>query len=549
MSLWGKIFGINRNPEYERGIKYFNEGRYELAVDELEKAIPKAGKADPLYALGMFYAAESHAHIGTAMFLAGDPEGALVHLERAVEENPTYPDIYYRMGVIHHRLGRLEEAARCLRRAVELNPNYFEAICYLGIALYEKGDREEADAVFKRALKIGSESPSPISKFLSDHLAGRETDIPPLSSLKSMIISDTEFDAALREGIEAFNTGNFEGAEQAFGVAAAAHPRYADVRFKLGLSHLRAGDHASARRELEAALSINPSYAEALFYIGVSYLDERLYREALARFEKAAALRPEYADLQCYLGSTYFYLGDLEKAKRALELSLALSPSFCKARYYYGLLLYALGEDKRAVEYLSEAMRGEEHRGNVDLSFALVHLREGNLEEAMSVLKDILHAGGESADVLYFIGEAYLRMEKHEEAERFFRAALDVNPRFLRAKEKLALILMRRGDYESAEKALDPPDHDFADIYKVLGDIKFYRGELAAAEECYRRSLAMNAEYGEASVSLALTLRKGGRDAEAEEILRRLVTHDPENLLARTLLGRGPLDLESLSKP
>lgn len=544
MSLWGKIFGINRNPEYERGIKYYNEGRYELAVEELEKAIPKAAKDDPIYALGMFYAAESHAHIGTAQFLGGDAEGALVHFKKAIDENPTYPDIYYRMGVIYHRLGCLEDAAAHLRRAIDLNPNYFEAICYLGIVLYEKGEREVADVVFKRALKIGSEAPSPISKFLSDHLAGRETDIPPLTSLKQFIRSDTEFDTAMREGIEAFNTGNFEPAVETFRVAAEIHPEYADVRFKLGLSHLRAGDHESARRELGAALNINPKYAEALFYIGVSYLDQRLYREALERFEKAAELKPDYADLQCFLGSTYFYLGDLEKAKRTLELSLALSPSFCKARYYYGLLLYAIGENKRAIEFLSEATKGEERDGGVDLSFALVHLREGNLEEAMSILKDILAAGGESADVLYFIGEAHLRMEKVEEAERFFRAALDVNPRFLRAKEKLALILLRRGEFDNAEKVLEPLDHNFADLYKILGDVKFYRGELDAAEELYRKSLAVNAEYGGASLSLALTLRKKGGDAEADEILKRLVEHDPENILARNLLGRGPLDLE-----
>jgi tetratricopeptide (TPR) repeat protein len=545
LSLWGKIFGINKNPEYERGIKYFNEGRYELAVEELEKAIPKVGKADPIYALGMFYAAESHAHIGTAKYLAGDPEGALAHFKLVVEENPTYPDIFYRMGVILHRVGRLDEAAVNLRHAVELNPNYFEAMCYLGIVLYEKGEREEADAVFSRARTIGSESPSPISKFLSDHLAGRETDIPPLASLKEVIRTDTEFDAAVREGIEAYNTGNFDGAVQAFGAAAEVHPEYADVRFKLGLSMLRTGNHEGALRELGAAISINPRYAEALFYLGITYLDQRLYREALEQFEKAAVIKPDYADLQCFLGSTYFYLGDLEQAKRALELSMALSPSFCKARYYYGLLLYAQGETRRAIEFLSEAMKGEEHRGGIDLSFALVHLREGNLEEAMSVLKDILAAGGESADVLYFIGEAYLRMEKPTEAERFFRAALDVNPRFLRAKEKLALILLRSGDYEAAEKALDPPAHDFADLYKILGDIKFYRGQLDEAEECYRKSLSLNTEYGGASLSLALTLRRKGRDAEADETLRRLIEHDPENILARNLLGRGPLDLDS----
>jgi tetratricopeptide (TPR) repeat protein len=549
VSLWGKIFGISRNPEYERGIKLYNEGKYELAVAELERAIPKAGKDDPIYALGMFYAAESHAHIGTAKFLGGDPAEALVHFQKAVAENPTYPDIFYRMGVIHHRLGALDEALVNLRKAVELNPNYFEATCYLGIVLYEKGERDEADGVFQRALKIGSESPSPISKFLSDHLAGRETDIPPLTSLKQVMRSDAEFDTALREGIEAYNTGSFEDAVRAFTLASEIHPDYADVRFKLALAHLRSGAHDEARRGLEAAISINPRYAEAYFYLGITHLDERHYREALGQFERAAGIKPEYADLQCFLGATYFYLGELDMARTALERSLQLSPAYGKARYYYGLLLYALGDRKRAIEYLSDATRSEERKGAVDLSFALVHLREGNLEEAMMVLKDILAAGGESADVLYFIGECYLLMDKFPDAERFFRHSLEINPRFLRAKQKLAHVLIKKGDYAAAEKILDPPTADFADLFKILGDIKFYRGELEAAERFYRKSLGVNSEYSEANLSLALTLRNEGREGEAEALLKKLIEHDPENVLARNLLGRGPLDLEPHPEP
>jgi tetratricopeptide (TPR) repeat protein len=545
VSLWGRIFGINKNPEYELGIKLYNEGKYELAVAQLEKAIPKAGKNDPLYALGMFYAAESHAHIGTAKFLGGDPNEALVHFQKAVAENPTYPDIYYRMGVIQHRLGNFAESTASLRKAVELNPNYFEAMCYLGIVLYEGGSREEADPIFAKALKIGSESPSPISKFLSDHLAGRETDIPPLSSLKQLIRIDADFDSALLEGIEAYNTGNFEDAARAFATASEVHPDYADIRFKLALARLRSGEHAEARRELEAAISINPRYAEAHFYLGIALLDENRYREAMDQFERSVAIKPDYADLQCYLGSTYFFLGELDRARTALEKALELSPNYAKARYYYGLLLYALGDRKRAIEYLSDATKGEEHKGTVDLSFALVHLREGNLEEAMRVLRDILDAGGESADILYFIGECYLRMDQLADAERFFRHSLEINPHFLRAKEKLAHVLIRNGDYEAAEKLLDPPEADFADLYKILGDIKFYRGELEAAEGFYRRSLGVNSEYSEANLSLALTLRNEGREAEAENLLRKLIDHDPENVLARNLLGHGSLDSEN----
>jgi tetratricopeptide (TPR) repeat protein len=545
VSIWGKIFGLDKNPHYEAGIRYFNEGKYEQAVEELEIAVGNTGKSDPLYALGRFYAAESHVHIGTAKFHAGGLEEALAHFEKAVEENPTYPDLYYRMGVIQHRLGRKDEAVVMLGRAIELNKSYFEAVCYLGIVLYEKGEKEEADRVFARALEIGKEMPNPISKFLSTHLSGTETDIQPLAAIKKLIYNDTEFESFVKKGVEAFNTGDFEQAVDAFRSASNVHPDYADIRFKLGLSLLRRSDLVQAEAELDAALEINPNYSEARYYLGITFLNRCMYPEALPHFERAAAEKPGYADIQCYLGATYFFLGELEKAKEVLERALELSPKYTKAHYYYGLLLYSLGDTSRAIESLTRAMNGEEGVEDASMSLALAHLREEHLEEAMTVLRDILEAGGESADILYFIGEVYLKMGKMEEAEQFLRKALDVNPDFLRAKEKLAGILVKRREYSEAEQLLENPGAEYADIFKIIGDIKFYNGDLDAAEDSYRRSLKVNAEYEEATLSLALTLRKKGKNREADGLLRHLLELDPKNVLARNLLGPGPLDLET----
>lgn len=545
MSFWGRIFGVEKNPEYELGIRFFNEGRYEEAVEALEKAIETLGPGDPTYALGMFYAAESHVHLGTARFHEGDLEKAFEHFSIAVKENPTYPDLYYRMGVIHHQRGELDESLEMLGRAISLNESYFEAVCFFGIVLHEKGRKEDADTVFKRALDLGADNPGPISKFLSDHIAGRATEIPPLASLREIMYTDTDFDSLMREGVESYNTGHYERAIELFNEATGLHPDYADVRFKLGLSMLRHGDHEQARAQLLESLRINEQYTEARFYLGVSYLDEKLYSEALPHFKRAVLEKPGYADLQCYLGSTFFYLGELKKARVVLDRALELSPGYPKARYYYGLLLYALGEKKDAVEYLSAGIPEIERPGAANVNLALVYLKEGNLEEAMVVLKEVLEAGGESADVLYFLGEVYLRMSRFTDAEELFRRSLEINPSFLRAREKLAVLLVRKEDYSGAEEVLGKNGEDFADVYKIMGDIKYFRGDLDNAEALYRRSLEVNSEYGEAVISLALTLRKKGQEEEAEKLLEKLLEIEPENVLARNLVGRGPLDLQS----
>ncbi|MBN1163629.1 MAG: tetratricopeptide repeat protein [Candidatus Krumholzibacteriota bacterium] len=544
MSIWSRIFGMEKNPEYQLGIKYFNQGKYGLAVEQLEKVVKELGPHDPVYALGMFYAAESHVHLGKALFHAGDLDAAFHHFSIAIKENPTYPDLYYSMGVIYHRQDKLDESIGMLQRAIELNKDYFEAVCYLGIVLFEKGEREEADRVFERALKLGAENPSPISKFLSDHLSGKETDIPPLAAIKEIIKTDSDYDAYVREGIDAYNTGNFEQASRVLREAVNLYPHYADLRFKLGLSLLRWGKYEASREELREALKINENYTEARFYLGVAFLEEKMFKEALPHFEIAVSEKPGYADLQCYLGATHFYLGDLKQARESLEKSLELSPLYAKAQYYYGLLLYTLGDCHSAVEHLVRGRTGEGKPSQENLSLALVLLREGNLEEAMNVLNELLEAGEESADILYFIGEVYLRMNRTAEAENFFRRSLKINGNFLRAREKLALILIRREDYEGAERILDSNGDNFADLYKIMGDIQFYKENLDQAEAYYLKSLEVNSEYGGAIVSLALTLRKKGRDAEALEQLQHLLEFDPENVVARNLLGSGPLDLD-----
>ena len=275
---------------------------------------------------------------------------------------------------------------------------------------------------------------------------------------------------------------------------------------------------------------------------GQTFVDVLSFRNLIASIEPGTRVEVEYYR-NGRTRDLYIVLGELESAEKAIKRSLELAPNYTKARYYYGLLEYLSGEKDRAVEYLSESIKDANPKDNATLSLALVHLREGNLEEAMVVLRDIIEAGGESADVLYFLGDVYLKMGRMEEAERFFRRALDVNPSFLRSAEKLALIKLREGKYEEAEKLLEGTDKDFADLYKILGDIKFYRDCLDEAEKYYRKSLNINSEYSEAAMSLALVLRKKGNFDEAEEILRRVLEYDPENVVARNLLGKGPLDI------
>ena len=546
MSIWGRIFGLRSNPEYERGINYFNDGEYELAIEELEKATESISQDDPTYALGMFYAAEAHVHLGTAKYYTGDFDRALEHFEKAVSENPTYPDLYYRMGVICHKKGLADRAVDMLKKAIKLNERYFEAVCYLGIVLLENGDTDEADRCFNRALELSSEKTPSISKFLSDHLSSSETDIPPLRELKEVINSSSRFDTLVRDGVEQFNTGNYAKAVETFSELRDLHPEYADIRFKLGLAYFKNSEHEKAFRELEEALKINPDYSEARYYLGILLFDQKRFSEAVLHLKRAAEEKADYPDIQCYYGASLLYLGRYEKARKVLEEVIDIAPEYCRARYYYGFLMNILGERELAIENLRKGMEKSEERGTNDINLAILQIREQDLEGAMTTLKSIMEAGVESADVYYFLAGIYLNTGRPHKAEEYFRKAIEVNENYIRAREKLAHILVMKGEFEEAEKVLGSNEGDFADIYKIMGDIQYYRHNFDKAEEYYRRSLDINSEYSDVLISLSIVLRNKGENHKAQEILNRVLEVEPENLAARNLIGEGPLNIDNL---
>jgi len=60
-------------------------------------------------------------------FESEDGEAALPLLEQVVLLRPEYPDLHFRIGVLHTRAGRRQDAERAFAEALELNPDYEDA--------------------------------------------------------------------------------------------------------------------------------------------------------------------------------------------------------------------------------------------------------------------------------------------------------------------------------------------------------------------------------------------------------------------------------------
>jgi tetratricopeptide (TPR) repeat protein len=92
------------------GILEFEKGDFVQAFDCFTKAL----RADPRHF-------ESHLNLAHLYFECGDLRLARLHYELATEIEPSFPDLYFNLGLVHAVNGEFEAAVNILKRARELS--------------------------------------------------------------------------------------------------------------------------------------------------------------------------------------------------------------------------------------------------------------------------------------------------------------------------------------------------------------------------------------------------------------------------------------------
>jgi tetratricopeptide (TPR) repeat protein len=543
VSFWTRLLkGAKGEDSYQKGISLFNEGKYDQAVEVLEGVIAESkSRGSPIAKLGAFYAAEARAKIGIARFYRGEFSKAQEQFEAALAENPHYPDLYYYLGVVHHHSGNLDKAIENLRRATQLNAQYAEATCYLGIALHDAGFFEQAEEAFSRALELARKAPNPLSRILVDKLEGKSFDLPLVRELRAIVVENTEFENNVKEGASAFNRGDFRRAAELFSTAVGSKPGYPDIHCRLGIALLECDEVEEARVAFEKAVELNPEYVEAIYYLGVALAYCGDHVSSKSWLERAVSINSSYADVHCQLGLARLSLGELEGARDSLQRAIEISPHYAKAHYLLGLVLHAVGDEDGAAGELKQALRIQPNLFAAGMDAGLHAMYERKWEDAERIFQHLAESQPQPqhADVLCMLGAACLESGRLEDARRHLSEALELNPDFVEARKRLALVHYREGDYGAAERLIaDAADghRDYPDLRKILGDIHLKKGELAPAEDAYRESLNLNPDYADAVFGMVIALRREGRGREADRILRSFVERHPANLVARTLL-------------
>ncbi len=132
-------------------------------------------------------------------------------------------------------------------------------------------------------------------------------------------------------------------------------PKNSVAAYYLGLSQLETGDLEGAEQAFHHVLELDPANFAAAFNLGVVYTRRKQPQSALQAFQQAIKVLPDYAEAHEALGELYLYLNRPQDATQELERAVAINPRMAKAHYHLGRAYEALGQDEKAQQEFARA--------------------------------------------------------------------------------------------------------------------------------------------------------------------------------------------------
>jgi tetratricopeptide (TPR) repeat protein len=177
-------------------------------------------------------------------------------------------------------------------------------------------------------------------------------------------------------------------------------PITADTRYAAGLLAESGGQPAKAVVQYAEAVKLDPKHQASLYRLGILHAQLKDFPAATDAWQKYVVATDYSASAYGNLGFCYELAGDAEMAEQSYKKGIEQSPKDQLCRVNYGLMLARLGKTNDA----------------------LVHLK--------AVLKP--------AEAHYNLGSVYEQQGKTAQAKLEYTRALEADPTFFDAQQRLA---------------------------------------------------------------------------------------------------------------
>lgn len=504
-ATWVIVVGIalgvvpaNSAPALSLGSIETSDPRLVEALSALNRgSLERAESLARTFLLEQPNSAAGHELLGAALALQRKLNEAEASLKRAIELNPRQSTAYTKLGDIAQARGRQAEAIAYFRQAVEVDPAEHRAHQRLGLYYESQGDAERAIHHFERG----------IDGTPADYL-GVKLNLARLYSLRGRHTEAVDLLYPWAEQLD-------------------VRP---EVHRIIGGAYFGAGDAPRAVKHLRAAVILVPEDDLALAVLGDAL---KVQGDMAAAVETYRALVDSgHASVMAYIELATL-LRDSGRIDEAASVFIALIDKHPEATAGYFMLGALYGFHRRyedAAQVYDEGLRRDPVNPALLRGASAVALRLDDAAAALAYAERLLAVAPETGVDAFNRGMIFDRLGAPTEAERAYRAALEVSPENWAAMNNLAVILLGRGEAaeglqwasNAAQMAGDQPN-----AVRTLGWAQYANGNFQSAIATLQRALELEPASAVGHYHLGRALDGAGESERGRDYIRRALELDP----------------------
>lgn len=217
----------------------------------------------------------------------------------------------------------------------------------------------------------------------------------------------------------------------------------------------RAGDLDAAAALYDSILARAPDHAETLQLKGILLAQTGAAEQGLALLERAVELAPDDAPVRANLAKLRLDLGDVAGAVAAYEAARALDPGNPEVAFNLAGALTRSGRLADAIACLEEARTTAQADPHILANLGNLYRLDEQYEASREVLEAAVAAAPDDPEILHSLGATLSALRDYAGAAARFRAALAVDPGFVRAATQLFYASLHACDWSGHGKLVE----------------------------------------------------------------------------------------------
>ena len=444
--------------------------------------------------------------LGKLYHYDGQTDKAIASLTKLLELVPSSENGLSNLARIYSDQGNLKEAINVFKKALEANPASPRILAELALTYDQNKDYKNAIETYKKAIELDEDSLDLRKGLAQALLEDNQDEQAEKEYLKILEADPDEGSAYLRLGQIYRKRRDYEKALENFNKANTILVGSLEVPFHIATLYEELGKFEKAEERFQQLLKLtekpagNYSPAEiqnrSIFLTHAGYLAQQLekYPQAVEYFTELKSLSPENASkAEGYIIDAYRASKQFDKALASCEKALKANPEDKDLKLLHADILAENGNSEQAIKNLQQMLTNSEEDAKIYSYEVQIYQRDKKFKEAEKALVGSEKYFKNKESYFFMLGALYEREKDYDKAESAFKRVLELNPKHAAALNYLGYMWADRDvrlqeALELLKKAVDLEPNNGAYL-DSLGWAYFRLNEMEQAENYLKKAL------------------------------------------------------------